>query len=425
MTLGWQWRALFERFDVVINAQGPPATAQANRAYTLEFFREVARVFEPGGVFAFRAAGGHTYVQEENRRLLGCLHRTAAEVFPAVIAFPGEPVQFLASNRAGGLTYRLDVLQARLDARGIAAPYADATVWQEQLVGGRLEELQAILTEEPAPAVNRDLAPRCYYFEAQRWSALQRTRLPGARPAWLDLGRLLRWLDQRPAAAPLAILGLLAAVSLAVPLVRRRGRDAALSFAVASSGLIEMAVEFVVLLGFQVAYGYVYHYLGVLVAAFMVGLTAGGWISSRWVTWGRATWRRLVWVQGGLCGYPLALLGFLVVATRTGLGESPLVAALLFSGVATAAGLVGGLQFPLAAAQHSAGETSAGTLYGQDLFGACLGALAVSSVLVPTFGLPTLCLMLSALAGIGWVALLLATTISGVARGESRPSQRT
>jgi spermidine synthase len=311
------------------------------------------------------------------------------------------------------VTYQLDVLQARLDARGIAAPYADGTVWQEQLLGGRLEELQAILAEEPAPALNRDLAPRCYYFEAQRWSALQRTRLPGARPAWLDLGRLLEWLDRWPAVAPLAILGLLAAVSLAVPLVRRRGRDAALAFAIASSGLIEMGVEFVVLLGFQVAYGYVYHYIGVLVASFMVGLTAGGWVGSRWVRGGRATWRRLAWVQGGLCAYPLALLGFLMIVTRTGLGEVPLVAALLFSGVAATSGLVGGLQFPMAASRHSAGEAAAGTLYGLDLFGACLGALAVSSVLVPTFGLASLCLMLSALAALGLAGLVVATDARG------------
>ena len=47
-----------ERYDVVIVALGPPTTAQANRLYTVEWFREVNRVLEPGGVFAFRAAGG-------------------------------------------------------------------------------------------------------------------------------------------------------------------------------------------------------------------------------------------------------------------------------------------------------------------------------------------------------------------------------
>ncbi|MBM4043192.1 MAG: hypothetical protein FJ290_32290 [Planctomycetes bacterium] len=66
---------------------------------------------------------------------------------------------------------------------------------------------------------------------------------------------------------------------------------------------------------------------------------------------------------------------------------------------------MGGLQFPLAAALHSRGAGSAGALYGLDLFGACLGALAVSSVLVPSFGLGGVCLLLAGLAGLGLVAL--------------------
>ncbi len=443
-----------ERFDVVINAQGPPATAQANRLYTQEFFREVARVLRPGGVFAFRAAGGHNYVREENRRLLACLYRTAAAAFDHVIAFPGAQVHFLASNQRGVLTYQLDVLQRRLDARGIVSPYADAHTWESQLVGGRLEELEGILAEEPPPALNRDLAPRCYYYEAQRWSAIQRTRQGGARRPWFDLGRLLARLDRQPALAPLVVLALLAAASLAVLLLRRREktpgivsakhpkglsgerflesfresfRAAAVAFAVASTGLIEMAVEFVVLLGFQVAYGYVYHYVGVLVASFMFGLALGGWVSSRWVRQGKATWGRLMWVQGAICAYPLCLLGFLLLATRTGLAAVPLFAALSFSAVALIAGLVGGLQFPLAIAhcplptansqtrptgnRHSAmgsrQSSWAGTLYGLDLFGSCLGALAVSSVLVPVFGLGGVCVMLSGLGALGMVGLMI------------------
>jgi hypothetical protein len=90
--------------------------------------------------------------------------------------------------------------------------------------------------------------------------------------------------------------------------------------------------------------------------------------------------------------------------------------------VAFAAGLVGGLQFPIAASvrARAAGGTpgdswrAAGTLYGLDLFGSCLGALAVSSTLVPLFGLAAVCLMLSVLAALGLAGLL------GTGRAASR-----
>jgi len=157
----------------------------------------------------------------------------------------------------------------------------------------------------------------------------------------------------------------------------------------------------------------VYQYVGVLMASFMVGLTLGAWASSRWVSRARATWRRLTWIQVAICLYPLVLLGFLHLAIGTRLAAAPLFAGLSFSLVALAAGFVGGLQFPVAASLHSRGGAAAGMLYALDLFGACVGALAVSSVLVPTFGMAKVCLLLAALGGLG---------LAGVAAAARRAS---
>ncbi|HPD17301.1 MAG TPA: fused MFS/spermidine synthase [Planctomycetota bacterium] len=396
------------RFDVVMAATGPPATAQANRYYTLEFFREVAEALAPGGVFAFRAPGGHNYIPEETQRLLACLYRTLSQAFPDAIVFPGGECTFLASSEAGRVSYRLGLLAQRMQARDLQTSSVDASVWETELAGGRLEELQRALRAEPPPALNRDLSPRCYYYEAQRWSAMQRARPARGSPSWLDLGALLGVLERRPAAAPLALLALVAAFSLGAPLARGRWRDGALAFSVASTGLIEMGVEFAVLLGFQVACGYLYHYVGAVVAAFMLGLAGGAWVSGRWVRLGRATWGRMRWVQVGICLYPLALPGFLVLAAQTRLGAAPALAGAAFSLVALLAGFVGGLQFPLAAALHSGGGASAGALYGLDLAGACLGALAVSAVLVPVSGIVSVCLMLSGLGALGLFGVLAA-----------------
>ena len=395
-----------ERFDVVLCSEGPPQTAQNNRFYTAEFFREVAEVLEPGGVFSFRAAAGHNYIPAEVGRLLASLKRTLETAFAEVVVFPGATCTFLASRRPGSLTYDLMLLSQRMAERGVETSYVDASIWEADLVGGRLEELQAAL-RSPAP-LNHDLRPACYYYEAQRWSALQRARAPGAARRLLDLGRLLAFLHDKPWLAPSVFLGLLALLALVGGLVWGRARDGALSFSIASTGLIEMGVEFSVLLGFQVVYGYVYHYLGVLVASFMVGLAVGAWGAGEWCRRGRASWARMLAVQLAVCAYPLVLLGFLMLATRAELGSVPELAAVVFSAVALVAGLVGGLQFPLAVALHGQGERSAGALYGFDLFGSCLGALGVSSVMVPLIGLTGVCWVLSALGGLGLIALVAA-----------------
>ena len=390
------------RYDVIIAAEPPPTTAQANRFYTQEFFREAAGALEPGGVFAFQAPGGVNYIPEATQHLIACLHHTLAAVFPSVLVFPGAECAFLASNRDGVLTYRLDVLGARMQERGLRTSYVDTSVWESQLLSGMEELHRALLADE---ALNRDLAPRSYYYEAQRWSALQRAR----GPSRFDLGRLLVYLEQKPAAAPLALLALVAAISLAPQLLRRDRRDGALAFAVASTGLVEMAVEFVVLLGFQVVYGYVYQYVGVLVASFMLGLTLGAWASNRWVERGRAAWGRMQAVQAGICVYPLAIFGLMVLSHRGALAAAPALTGVLFGVAAFGAGVAGGLQFPLALALHSGRSGSAGGLYGLDLFGSCFGAIAVSSVLVPTFGLSGVCIMLSALGALALLGVVWAS----------------
>ena len=61
-----------------------------------------------------------------------------------------------------------------------------------------------------------------------------------------------------------------------------------------------------------------------------------------------------------------------------------------FPALALLAGMLGGYQFPLAsriyfAAQRDA-SPSLGALYGWDLLGACLGALALSAYFLPVFG---------------------------------------
>jgi len=393
------------RYDVVIVALGPPTTAQANRHYTLEWFREVVRVLEPGGLIAFRAAGGESYLSETSRRLLACLHDTLAAALPHVIVFPGAECTFLASNRAGVLTYHVDTLDDRMTERGIRTSYVDASLWGAALTSGRLEELKGALRAKPAPALNRDLSPRCYYFEAQRWSEQLRSRGRGGKSPRLDLGQLLAYLDERPAIAPLALFGLVAVASVAVPLMRRRRRDGAIAFAVTSSGLIQIAAEFVVLLGFQVVCGYVYQAMGVLIGAFMLGMTLGALLSSRWVRKGLATWRRLELAQILTCVYPLCLYGVMFAITRSWVTLPPAMAGLAFGVMAVAAGAASGLLFPLAAALRQEGGASAGTLYGLDLFGSCLGALAVSSVLVPTFGLGGACAILAGFGALGLAGL--------------------
>jgi spermidine synthase len=199
--------------------------------------------------------------------------------------------------------------------------------------------------------------------------------------------------------------------------------NATLGLCVAAMGFTLLGLEVLLLLGFQALYGYVYQQLSILVAVFMVGMAAGAWLAlkgSRPRRGGSRTAPTIV--AGG--GYesqridqppPGPLLsqggGFLRLALLQLLAAlSPLLlyalfvllegvrslAALLtisqivFPVLALIAGLMGGYQFPLASRIYFAPSDNSsrnpGMLYALDLFGACLGAVALSAYLLPVYG---------------------------------------
>ena len=165
---------------------------------------------------------------------------------------------------------------------------------------------------------------------------------------------------------------------------------------VSAMGFTLMALEVLLLLGFQAIYGYVYQQLAVLVAAVMMGMALGSWLGLR--SLGRrdashgASLRVLATVQVIAALSPLFLYVFFLICARS---NSPaglfLVGEILFPVVAVLCGILGGYQFPLASDLFFAGRKDAppqntGSVYAIDLLGACIGAVVLSAYLVPLFG---------------------------------------
>ena len=100
-----------------------------------------------------------------------------------------------------------------------------------------------------------------------------------------------------------------------------------------------------------------------------------------------------------------------VVLPRVAAVPSPAFVFLLFSALTFVAGLINGVDFPLAAACCMAlnrrAETSAGTVYGIELFGACAGAVLASAVVAPILGIAACCLLAGIANSTAFVVLLI------------------
>jgi spermidine synthase len=378
-------------YDVIIVNLPDPYTAQLNRFYTEEFFREAAQKLNPGGILSFQVTSAENYISRELADFLRCVLKTLRVVFPEVAAIPGETAHFFAAKNPGTLAADSSELLSRLRSRGLRTSYVREYYIPFRLSPDRMLDLQLQIEPQPETPVNRDFAPIAYYFDVELWS----TRFhPGPR-TWF--GYLARLKFTATAGALAALL--FAFVAGAALFDRRRGsalgerRDGlTVGFCVAAMGFTLLGLEILLLLGFQALYGYVYHQLAILVALFMLGMAVGTRLalpavaSTAQIT--RRAWLLLAALQLLAAASPVFLYRlFSTLGQVRGPAGLFLVSQVLFPVLAFLSGALGGYQFPLASRVYfQQSSRSPGVLYALDLIGACLGAVALSTFLVPVFG---------------------------------------
>jgi spermidine synthase len=369
-----------QKFDVIIVNLPGPQTALLNRFYTREFFREAAARLNPGGLVALQLRSSENYIGPELGAFLACINRTLRDVFPDVAAIPGETVHFFAANAPGMLVRAPQPLIARLQERRLQTSYVSEYYIPFRMMPGRMLGLDLAIAPQPQTPVNRDFAPIAYYFDVALWSGQFNRGYRDALRSAADISftRLL-----------LGVVLLLFAVAAGVLFAARRNRArAAAGLCVAGMGFTLIALEMLLLLGFQAIYGYVYHQLAIVIAAFMVGLALGSWQALRFGS-ERHPLRTISLLQLLAAAAPLLLFaifqGLAGVTSAAGLFA---VRHIVFPLLALLSGMMGGYQFPLAT-RVFVGEhrPSAGTLYALDLLGACVAAVLLSAYFVPVFGL--------------------------------------
>jgi spermidine synthase len=370
-----------ERFDVIIVGLPGPQTAQLNRFYTAEFFREAAQRLNPGGILSLGFAASENYISPELSQLLRSIGMTLRTAFPQVVAIPGETVHLLASQSP--LPADADVLVRRLRERNIETSYVSPHFLPYRITPERVKELAAHVAPAGDTPVNRDMTPIAYYFNTTLWSSRFSRRQSGL----LEMSGRVRF-----GALLSGFIGVTALLAF-------RLRRAPAGLCTGTMGFTMIGLEVVLLLGFQAMHGYVYQQIAVLIAGFMSGMALGSWLALRFEAPGR--W--LAILQAG------AVLAPLVVCALLRFG--PLAIGL----AAVGSGILGGCQFPVASAVYFEGRrTNRGALYAIDLAGSSVGAMLFSAYLIPVFGFLKTAALMSAVN----VAPALAA-----ARGRQKPAR--
>lgn len=389
------------KYDAVIVNLSDPYTALINRYYSLEFFREVNRILDPGGLLALSVSSSENYLNDETRDFLRSINSTLRRVFKDVKSIPGDTNIFLASNEANALSLDAGQLVRRLQERRIEAKFVREYYLPFRLSADRMFYIEDILKKDGA--LNTDMHPIAYLYDIILWSTHFNT-------LFKNMIAKVRWIT------PYHLTAIPVLVLIGGLVLRKRRPALPVTLSIATTGFSEIIFQVIVIIAFQTLYGYAYYKIGLIVASFMGGLVLGSLTAKRIMGRPRETiLKKYKQAQLGICLYPLILPAVFVVLRDTAPApEMTAVFATTFAALPVIAGFIGGLQFPLAVELvHSfqpegrgKAARQAGFLYAVDMLGATVGALTAAGLLIPLLGITAVAVLCAALNGAALLLLL-------------------
>ena len=372
-----------EPYDVVIINLPDPYTAQLNRFYTQEFFQMAAALLKDDGVFSFRVSSAENYISPELGRYLSSIYQTLRSSFSDVLVLPGSNNVFLACNQGGMLFDDWRIMVERLKQRNISTQFVNENFLPDRLSPARIDYLKNAIMKSPG-RINRDLEPISYFYNSILWSKQFKSF---EKPVLIFLSRI----------PPVWFIGAVILIFFFILLALRLHRAAITNLTLATifiAGFTSIFVEIIIVLSFQIFYGYIYSLIGLIFTLFMLGLTGGALVGQRAASRGKVDFKKLVFVQLLQVTFTLVLLiTFLLFPLRT---FSNLGIAILLLLWITWSGLLGGVIFTLANHIYleKRSPSQAGTGYSVDLFGSSLSSILASAILLPLLGIPVVLLLI-------------------------------
>lgn len=334
------------RYDVIIIALPEPGTLQLNRYYSSEFIKILKKHSAKKSIISFSLNSYSDYLSHENRLVHSVLFNTLKTEFQNVIVLPGEKDYLLASDNI--LTSEIGRLS---DMRKIKNKFVNSGYINDRSLN---EESQSIRKNIiPDAPINADFKPVATSVQSSLF--FSRFKINS--------------------------FGLIIAIVLLllVPATRLNS----FSFSMYITGFTASALEMIILMAFQIMFGYLYAASGLIFAVFMAGLAFGSLISpmlfkkftSKYIKYNQILMTFIIFIV------PI----FLTILNK--LQSGSLTYLVIFMLIFTIANITG-FQFSIILKYQGNAKTgSTGYLYGVDLFGSALGLLLISALFLPILGL--------------------------------------
>jgi spermidine synthase len=346
-----------ELVDVIILLIPPPSTLLLNRYYTMEFFNEVKKRLNAGGIFMCSPGSGDTYFNKESLNLYSSIYNSLADVFKNVKPVVGNKLYLVASDK------ELSVSFCKLtEMKNIKNIYVNSDFLADDLITKKSDEINSLMNH--GIKQNRSAFPvACFHFQSYNFS---------------------KNLDEK---IPTLILMILI---FAVPVLAIKRRNLVMYFSASALA----GFEIIILLTLQLIIGNMYQLTGLVIAGLMTGLAVGAGADMRLLNTFSFRIKGIILIAFYIC---FGLIYNYMLALKSGL---PAVGLIIFSTFLPSV-LTGNLFRELTIKPEGSATSSA--VYSADLAGSAFGFILMSGFAVPAFGIKASIFLLSSLIFAGFL----------------------
>ncbi len=335
-----------KKYDVVLINLPEPSTIQLNRYYTLEFFQLLKKNLNEDAVVSLSVSSSGNYMNNEAKKMISIIYSTLKSEFNNVLILPAGKDYLLASNEK--LSYKI---AEKIEQKNIPTKYVNSFYFDDELLLSRSKQImEQIDLNVP---LNKDFSPVFYQSQIKLWMSHFNIRY------WIPALLILLFSGFFFFKAGIIYKGVFAA------------------------GFAGTTIEIVLLLAFQVIFGYIYAVAGIIIMIFMGGLAFGSYYATRYFKdIEKKLFSRL---QFGISIFAFALpvLFILFKSVEMHDGLILVIFVILLSVISFLTGAIFSVASKISKSEYGIIASNA---YSLDLLGAATGALLFTIYLIPLLG---------------------------------------
>ncbi len=375
-----------DKYDVILIGLSKPMDLSINRNFSYEFFELSRKHLNSGGILGFSLPGSLTYLSRELRDLNYSIFNAANKSYSYVRIIPGDYNLYLASDSA-------DIF--KVDSKAVSDKLKQQNIFTNLLLPRYLDyRFDPVWVKwfkdssvGATSKINRDFAPIAVFEMLIFWNK-----------QFSSWGSSILGLFGDLTIGHLLLLSILIFIILFY-LFKARGDGclrSAVVYSIATTGFSSMLISLVLIFGFQINYGYLYHALGLLISVFMSGIAAGSLLITTRLKKIKDGFKPFWGLEAAIILFSLFLAWFMAQEIIRDSRYNYWIYLSLF----LLSGLLCGMEFPIAAKLYLKSDDNddnigkaTGALYLSDLAGSWLAGILTGVIFLPILGLFNTCIV--------------------------------